>query len=188
MMGFVPSKGDTSLFFLRAKGVTMYVYVYVDDVIVASSSSEATTVLLHDLVKDFALKDLGELYYFLGIEVTKTQQGIMLSQRKYYEDLLRKAGMQNCKAISTPLSTTERLSSHVAELLGPNDATNYRTLVGGLQYLTLTRLDLSFSVNKICQYLHAPTTLHLTATKHILWYVKVPLTWVYKLQDCRPCE
>jgi hypothetical protein len=172
MMGFVPSKGDTSLFFLRAKDVTVYVLVYVDDIIVASSSSKATTALLQYLESDFALKDLGDLHYFLGIEVTKTQQGIMLNQRKYSEDLLRKAGMFNCKAVNTPLSTSERLSTHVGELLGPNDTTNYRSLVGGLQYLTLTRLDLSFSVNKVCQYLYAPTTLHLTAAKHILRYMK----------------
>jgi hypothetical protein len=96
----------------------------------------------------------------------------MLNQRKYSEDLLRKADMFNCKAVNTPLSTSERLSAHVGELLGPNDTTNYRSLVGGLQYLTLTRPDLSFSVNKVCQYLHAPTTLHLTAAKRILRHVK----------------
>jgi hypothetical protein len=172
MMSFVPSKGDTSLFFLRAKYVTVYVLVYVDDIIVASSSSKATAALLQDLERDFALKDLGDLHYFLSIEVTKTQQGIMLNQRKYSEDLLRKVGMFNCKAVNTPLSTSERLSAHVGELLGPNDTTNYRSLVGGLQYLTLTRSDLSFSVNKVYQYLHAPTTLHLTAAKRILRYVK----------------
>jgi hypothetical protein len=172
MMGFVPSKGDTSLFFLRAKNVTVYVLVYVDDIIVASSSSKAMTALLQDLERDFALKDLGDFHYFLGIEVTKTQQGIMLNQRKYSEDLLRKTGMFNCKAVNTSLSTSERLSAHVGELLGPNDTTNYKSLVGGLQYLTLTIQDLSFSINKVCQYLHAPTMLHLTAAKRILWYVK----------------
>jgi hypothetical protein len=76
--------------------------------------------------------------------------------------------MQNCKAVSTPLSTSERLLAHTGEKLGPIDSTNYRSLVKGLQYLTLTRLNLSFSVNKVCQFLHAPTTLHLTAAKHIL--------------------
>jgi hypothetical protein len=96
----------------------------------------------------------------------------MLNQRKYSEDLLRKAGMFYCKAINTPLSTLERLSAHVGELLGPNDTINYRSLVGGLQYLTLTRPDLSFSVNKVCQYLRVPTMLHLIAAKRILWYVK----------------
>jgi hypothetical protein len=80
--------------------------------------------------------------------------------------------MQNCKAVSTPLSTSERLSAHAREKLGPIDSRNYRSLVGGLQYLTLTRPDLSFLVNKVRQFLHAPMSLHLTAAKCILWYVK----------------
>jgi hypothetical protein len=168
MMGFVPSKGDTSIFFLHVKAVMMYVLIYVDDIIVSSSSPKATVALLRDLEKEFALKDLGEIHYFLGIEVTRTQQGMVLSQRKYSEDLLKRASMQNCKEVTTPLSTSERLLAHTGEKLEPIDSTNYRSLVRGLQYLTLTRPNLSFSVNKVCQFLHAPTTLHLTAAKRIL--------------------
>jgi hypothetical protein len=73
------SKGDTSLFFLRNKDVMIFVLVYVDDIIVASSSPSATTTLLRNLEKDCALKDLGDLHYFLGIEVTKINNGILLS-------------------------------------------------------------------------------------------------------------
>jgi hypothetical protein len=80
--------------------------------------------------------------------------------------------MKHCKPISTPLSTSEKLSAHVGVALGPNDATRYRSIVGGLQYLTLTRPDLTFSVNKVCQYLHSPTMLHLVVVKRILRYVK----------------
>jgi hypothetical protein len=148
------------------------VLVYVDDIIFASSSQDATTTLLKNLEKDFALKDLGELHYFLGIEVAKINGGILLSQTKYAEDLLKKTGMLACKPLGTPLSTSEKLSAHVGELLGPVDATHYRNIVGGLQYLTLTRPDLAFSINKVCQYLHAPTTLHLVAVKRIRRFVK----------------
>jgi hypothetical protein len=172
MLGFSPSKGDTLLFFLHDRGVTMYVLVHVDDVIVASSSQEATTTLLRKLEDDFALKDLGDLNYFLGIEVSKIKDGILLSQSKYAMDMLKKAGMVNCKSIPTPLSTTDKLHAHGGTPLGSADATNYRSIVGGLQYLTLTRSDLAFSLNKMCQYLHAPTMLHLTAVKRILRYVK----------------
>jgi hypothetical protein len=70
------------------------------------------------------------------------------------------------------LSISEKLSAYAGDLLGPIDATNYRSIVGGLQYLTLTRPDISFLVNKICQFLHAPTTVHLTAAKRILRYVR----------------
>jgi hypothetical protein len=164
-LGFVSSKGDTSLFFLRNKQVTMFILVYVDDIIVASSSQDATMCLLRDLEKDFALKDLGDLHYFLGIEVTKVKDGILLTQQKYATELLQCVSMISCKPVSTPLSISEKLSAYAGDLLGPIDATNYRSIVGGLQYLTLTRPDISFSVNKICQFLHAPTTVHLTAAK-----------------------
>jgi hypothetical protein len=82
--------------------VTMYILVYVDDIIVVSSSEEATSMLLHNLEKDFALKDLGELHYFLGIEVEKINGGILLSQNKYAEDVLKKMGMLSCKHCKFP--------------------------------------------------------------------------------------
>jgi histone deacetylase 1/2 len=146
--------------------------VYVDDIIVVSSSPKAVEALLADLKKDFALKDLGDLSYFLGIGVKKASDNILLSQSKYAGDLLKRVGMELCKPVATPLSTSEKLSSYVGSPLGPEDATKYRSIVGALQYLTLTRPDISFSVNKVCQYLHAPTTQHWTAVKRILRYVK----------------
>jgi hypothetical protein len=73
----------------------MYILVYIDDIIVASSSSEATSALLKSLEEDFALKDLGNLHYFMGIEVTRSQQGILLTQGKYAMDLLKRPCMSN---------------------------------------------------------------------------------------------
>jgi hypothetical protein len=102
-LGFIPFKGDTSLFFLSNKQVTMFVLVYVDDIIVASLCQEAINHLLKSLEKDFALKDLGDLHYFLGIEVTKIKDSIMLSQQKYAAELLQRAGMIGCKPVQTPL-------------------------------------------------------------------------------------
>jgi hypothetical protein len=83
-----------------------------------------------------------------------------LSQKKYASDVLKRVGMSDCKPVNTPMSTSEKLSLHEGDLLGPSDATQYRSMVGALQYLTLTRPDISFAVNKVCQYLHAPTTVH----------------------------
>jgi hypothetical protein len=157
---------------LSSSIIKMFVLVYVDDIILVSSSTKAITLLLKSLEKEFALKDLGELHYFLGIEVNKISDGILLSQSKYAMDILQRARMAKCKPVSTPLSTSEKLSAHVGELLGPQDATNYQSIDGGLQYLTLTHPDLAFSVNKVCQYLQAPMTLHLTDVKRILRYIK----------------
>jgi hypothetical protein len=113
-LGFTPSKGDTSLFFLRNRDVIIFILVYVDDIIVASSSQTATMTLLKSLEGEFALKDLGDLHFFLGIEVSKINDGILLSQRKYAMDLVQKAGMSSCKTVNTPLSTSDLLKTENA--------------------------------------------------------------------------
>jgi len=174
-LGFVTSKSDTSLFIYRRQQVTIFMLIYVDDIIVTSSCPEAVTALLQDLKQDFALKDLGELNYFLGIEVQKQKDGILLSQGKYAKDILTRVGMLSCKPVTTPLSVSEKLSSQEGDLLGSEDSTQYRSIVGALQYLTLTRPDIAYSVNKVCQFLHSPTTIHWTAVKRILRYVKYTL-------------
>jgi histone deacetylase 1/2 len=171
-LGFTSSKVDTSLFYLNKHGVTVFMLVYVDDVIVVSSNPNATTGLLHSLRQDFALKDLGDLHYFLGIEVNKVASGLVLTEDKYASDLLKKVNMSGCKPVSTPLSTSEKLSAFEGTRSGPVDATRYRSIVGPLQYLTLTRPDIAFLVNKVCQFLHAPTDIHWAAIKRILRYLR----------------
>ena len=171
-LGFVPSKSDTSLFIYNRSNTSIFVLIYVDDIIVTSSSDEAITGLLKDLSAEFALKDLGDLHFFLGIEVKKHEDGLHLSQKKYATDLVRRVGLQGCKPSPTLLSSSEKLSLTEEEPLNQKDSTNYRSLVGALQYLTLTKPDISFAINKVCQFLHAPTTVHWTAAKRIVRYVK----------------
>jgi hypothetical protein len=96
-LGFLPSKMDISLFHFSKGQITVFLLVYVDDIIIVSSSPDATTALLHALQADFALKDLGPLHYFLGLEVTRAADGLYLSQQKYTADLLQRAGMTTCK-------------------------------------------------------------------------------------------
>ena len=112
---------------------------------------EAISTLLQNLRAEFAWKDLGDLNYFLGIEVSsRTQGGLLLSQEKYASDILTRVGMKNWKETPTPLPASERLSCKDGVLLSPEDGTRYRSIVGALQYLTLTRPDLAFAVNKVC--------------------------------------
>jgi hypothetical protein len=112
--------------------VVIFLLVYVDNIIVASSSSAAVTSLLQDLQGDFALKDLGPLHYFLGVEVQHTADALCLNQSKYTHDLLDCVGMLSCKAVTTPLLSTNKLSAHEGNPLSPDDATKYRSLVGAL--------------------------------------------------------
>lgn len=105
-LGFIASKADTSLFVFRKKNVTMYLLMYVDDTIVTSSSQWAMNRLVQQLHQDFAVKDLGKLHYFLGIEVKPNNDGIVLTQQKHTRDLLHRANMDSCKPVSTPMGTS----------------------------------------------------------------------------------
>jgi hypothetical protein len=122
-LGFKISKADNSLFYFQNNEVTMFILVYVDDIIVTSSKPHAVTTLLKKLCDDFALKDLGDLHYFLGIEVKKANDGIILSQDKYANDLLQSACMIMCKPTSTPLTKEGKLALHLGTPLGQNDTT-----------------------------------------------------------------
>jgi histone deacetylase 1/2 len=153
----------------------MFLLVYVDDIIVVSSSPVATQCLITAMRAEFAVKDLGKLHFFLGIEVHHKRSGLVLTQRKYAMDLLQRANMLKCTPATTPMTVLDKLSIHEGALLSADDATRYRSIVGGLQYLTLTRADISFAVNKVCQFLHAPRDRHCTVIKRILRFVKLTI-------------
>lgn len=152
--------------------VLLYTFLfYVDDIIVVSSSDVVVDKLLHHLRDAFALKDLGSLHYFLGIEVSSCKEDLLLTQAKYARELVCKVGLKDCKATPTPMVLSEKLVANVSDPLDVELATRYRSIGGGLQYLTLTQPDLAFAVNKVCQYLHCPTSAHYTIVKWILRYV-----------------
>lgn len=96
----------------------------------------------------------------------------MLSQQKYIGYILHRANMESCKVSTTPMSSSEKISKDSGAPLFQDDSTKYRSLLGALQYLMLTRPDISFDVNRVCQFLHAPTTAHFSAAKRILRYLK----------------
>jgi hypothetical protein len=159
-LGFSPSVADTSLFILQRSNVTIYLLVYVDDIIVLSSTAAAIPRLISQLRSEFSVKDLGVLHYFLGIEVSSPTPGsLLLRQRKYALELLARAGMLKCTPVTTPMTSSECLRSTNGDALSSEEATQYRSIVVGLRYLIVTRPDLSFVVNKVCQYLHAPRPL-----------------------------
>ena len=106
--------------------------VYVDDIVIAGSCSQAVDRLLRTLSRSFPIKDLGRLGYFLGVEATYNSGGMVLSQRKYADDLLHRAHMENCKAVSTPMSVTDKLEADLGTPLTDDDAFSYRGMVGGL--------------------------------------------------------
>uniref|UniRef100_A0A2N9HT95 Reverse transcriptase Ty1/copia-type domain-containing protein n=1 Tax=Fagus sylvatica TaxID=28930 RepID=A0A2N9HT95_FAGSY len=174
-LGFHGSLSDTSLFIYKSSIYTMFILTYVDDIIITSSSSSAIDNLLSSLQTDFAVKDLGSLHYFLGIEVIRNTAGILLSQKRYILDLLKRTHMLEAKPISSPMASSTSLSAHEGEPFP--DQTLFRSTIGALQYLSLTRPDIAFTVNKLSQFMHKPTLLHWQSVKRLLRYLKHTLTY-----------
>jgi hypothetical protein len=168
--GFVNTKSDSSLFVYAVASTTASFLVYVDDLIITSNNSHFAASIIQQLGRKFSLKDLGPLHFFLGIEVIPTQNGLFLTQHKYIRDLLARTCMDGAKDVTTPLSTSVSLKLNDGS--AAVTPTEYCKVIGVLQYLSLTRLDISFAVNKLSQFMHYPFTIHWSATKQLLRYLK----------------
>nr|XP_020201552.1 uncharacterized mitochondrial protein AtMg00810-like [Aegilops tauschii subsp. strangulata] len=169
-LGFSVTHSDASLFVYQHGDTTAYLLLYVDDIILTPSSAtllQQITLRLHD---EFAIKDLGALHYFLGIEVVRRPDGFFLHQQKYAHELLERAGMLNCHPVATPIDTKAKVSA--LEGSPASDAPFYQSIVGAHQYLTLTRPDLQYAVQQVCLHMHAPRDSHWTLVKRILRYIR----------------
>ncbi|CAL9000527.1 unnamed protein product [Prunus brigantina] len=168
--GFVHSHSDASLFIHRSSSCTVYVLVYVDDIIVTGFETQSVHRFLDQLCSTFDSRRMGELNFFLGMEITRFPDHLFISQTRYAVDLLKRFNMTDCKPCPTPLPSDTRLSCMDGDPL--SDPSTYRSMVGGLQYLTLSRPDISFAVNQVCQFMHNPRSSHLQVVKRIFRYIK----------------
>ena len=169
-LGFVEAKSDTSLFIYRRGTDMAYLLLYVDDIVLTASSAQLLRQVISALQQEFAMKDLGELHHFLGMQVQRNADGMVLSQRQYMLDILDRAGMAECKPCTTPVDTNPKVSADSgAPVADPSD---YRSLAGALQYLTFTRPDIAYAVQQVCLYMHDPREPHLAALKRILRYIR----------------
>lgn len=121
----------------------------IDDMLITGNSSTLMDLFLAELKDEFAMKNLDDVHYFLGIQITKTHEGLFLSQSRYAGQILKKAHLLNCKPLSTPMIRRYR-SPDYSPLFA--DPTHYRAIFGSLQYLTFTRLDIAFAVNRVPEH------------------------------------
>ena len=175
-LGFVPSESDHSLFVYKTSADTAYLLLYVDDIVLTASSSVLLQRITDRLHAEFAMTDLGALHHFLGVSITRSSDGLSLSQRQYALDLLQRAGMSDCHPVLTPVDSKSKLSATDGAPVA--NASEYRSLAGALQYLTLTRPDLAYAVQQVCLFMHDPREPHLALVKRILRYVKGTLSFV----------
>ena len=169
-LGFSSSHYDSGLFTRTTELGTIIVLLYVDDMIITGSDTAGISELKTSLSSHFEMKDLGNLHYFLGLEVLSDSSGIYLCQAKYISDLLSKAGITDTKVASTPLEYNLRLTPASGPPL--RDPTLYRQLVGSLVYLTVTRPDIAHAVHTVSQFMASPCSDHHAAVLRILRYLK----------------
>nr|XP_027191118.1 uncharacterized protein LOC113787007 [Cicer arietinum] len=137
--------------------------------VITGSNQASFQELKHQLQTAFHMKDLGNLQYFLGLEVHSTPKGIFLHQHKYVTDLISMAGLQSSNLVDTPLEVNVKYHQDEGDLF-PNSLL-YRQLVGSFNYLTITRPNISFVVQQVSQFMDSPRHLHLAAVCRIVRYL-----------------
>jgi hypothetical protein len=126
------------------------------------------------------MKDLRPLHHFLGVFVQHQADGLFLTQHQFALDILERAGMVDCKPVSTPVDTHAKVSTESGPPVA--DLTHFRSLARALQYLTFTRPDITYAVQQICLHMHDPREPHLTAMKRTLRYLQGTLDYGLLLQ------
>ncbi|XP_027774298.1 uncharacterized protein LOC114077999 [Solanum pennellii] len=153
-LGFVGSQREATL--------------YVKDT--AGSKIKLIQRFKHEMEKIFEMSDLGFMKYFLGLEVLQFSDEIFICHHKYISDYLKRFKMQDCKPVSTPISTGVKLGKY--EESEKVDDSMYRSLIGSLLYLTASRPDILFVVSLLSMFMHSPIETRFTAAKRLLRYIK----------------
>nr|GFA92001.1 hypothetical protein [Tanacetum cinerariifolium] len=163
-------KIDQTLFIKRQKGDILLVQIYVDDIIFGSTNKDLCKAF-EKLMKDkFQMSSMGELTFFLGLQVKQKQDGIFISHDKYVAEILRKFGLTDGKSASTPIDTEKPL---LKDLHGEDlDVHTYRSMISSLMYLISSRPDIMFAVCACAHFQVTPKALHLHVVKRIFRYLK----------------
>jgi hypothetical protein len=162
-------KVDQTLFLLRQGRDILIVQVYVDDIVFGGSSNSLVARFADDMSREFEMSMMGELQFFLGLQIKQSKEGTFVHQAKYTKDIVLKFKMEDSTAMTTPMSTTTALD---ADEEGEHvDQKEYRSMIGSVLYLTATRPNIQFSVCLCARFQASPRTSHRQAVKRIFRYL-----------------
>nr|GEV76999.1 retrovirus-related Pol polyprotein from transposon TNT 1-94 [Tanacetum cinerariifolium] len=171
---------DPTLSIRRFHDDILVVQVYVDDIIFGSTHPRYIQ-LFSDLMKSrFKMSMMGEMTFFLGLQVNQSSCGIFINQSKYVLEILKKYGMKSCDPVNTPIEIKDKLD--LDQNGTPVDATKYRRMVGALMYLTSSRPDIVYATCLCAWYQAKPTEKHLKEVKRV--FREKPVSWSSKKKDC----
>ncbi|KAJ1704622.1 hypothetical protein LUZ63_004403 [Rhynchospora breviuscula] len=168
--GFIRGKMDTTLFTKKKDDHLLLVQIYVDDIIFGSTNATLAQEFSSLMSSEFEMSMMGELNFFLGLQIKQLQDGIFISQTKYAKELIKKFGVEDSKSLDTPMGKSANIDAD--EKGKPMDITLYRGIIGSLLYLTASRPDIMYAVCLCARYQANPKESHHKAVKRILRYVK----------------
>ncbi|GKA14009.1 retrovirus-related pol polyprotein from transposon TNT 1-94 [Tanacetum coccineum] len=161
---------DNTLFTKKKSSNLIIVQIYVDDIIFGSTCQDMCDDFAKIMHDEFEMSMMGELNFFLGLQIKQMEDGIFFNQSKYIKEMLKKFGLEDSKPMKTPMSSdTKLIKDEKSESV---DSTKYRGMIGSLLYLTASRPDIMFSVCLCARFQEAPKTSHLEAVKRIFRYIK----------------
>nr|GEW89700.1 uncharacterized mitochondrial protein AtMg00810-like [Tanacetum cinerariifolium] len=171
------SKGavDPTLFTRKTGKHILLVQIYVDDIIFASIDPQVCDMFSNEMSSKFQMSMMGQMSFFLGLQVSQSLGGIFINQSKFALEILKKFGMDSCDSIDTPMVDRLKLDENPLGILV--DQTHFRNMVGSLMYLTASRPDLIFAVCMCARYQASPTKKHLEALKQVFRYLKGTINW-----------
>ncbi|GJX53308.1 retrovirus-related pol polyprotein from transposon TNT 1-94 [Tanacetum coccineum] len=161
---------DNTLFTKKKSSNLIIVQIYVDDIIFGSTCQDMCDEFAKIMHDEFEMSMMGELNFFLGLQIKQMEDGIFFNQSKYIKEMLKKFGLEDSKPMKTPMSSDTKLIKD--EECESVDSTKYRGMIGSLLYLTASRPDIMFSVCLCARFQEAPKTSHLEAVKRIFRYIK----------------
>ncbi|GKF14600.1 retrovirus-related pol polyprotein from transposon TNT 1-94, partial [Tanacetum coccineum] len=166
---------DPTLFTRKTGKHILLVQIYVDDIIFASTDPKACDIFPNEMSSKFQMAMMGQMLFFLGLQVSQNPEGIFINQSKFALEILKKFVMDLCDPIDTPMVDRLKLDEHPLGI--PVDQTRFRSMVGSLMYLTANRPGLVFVVCMCARYQASPTKKHLEALKRVFWYLRGTINW-----------
>nr|KYP76723.1 Copia protein [Cajanus cajan] len=167
---YVIGKVDNTLFVKKFKNDTMYVQIYVDDIVFGSTNLSLCKEFAKTMQGEFEMSMMGELTFFLGLQIKQMSDGIFISQNKYCNELLKKFGMEGCKEVATPISNSCNLDLDEKGIAINNS--KYRDIIGSLLYLTSSRPDIMFVVCLCARFQANTKKSHMKSVKRFLKYLR----------------
>ena len=168
--GFKRCNTNNNIYFKTEENGLLITVVYVDDIIFGCNNDKLSHEFADAMASEFEMSMIGELSFFLGLQISQTSEGIFISQSKYLREMLSRFGMAYCAPVGTPMPTSCKLS--IDDQSPQVDTTLFRSMIGSLLYLTASRPDIMQAVGMVARFQACPKESHVIAVKRIFRYLK----------------